>query len=479
MSAAPSFLAHLRVLLVPAVLSATNFLAVFDGLVVTVALPAIQQDLHISQLDAQWLITGYTLPLAGLLLFGGRCGDRFGRRRVLTAGLSLFTVGLVLAGLSSTLWLIIVARVLQGAGAALAVPNSFAVISAMPDPHRRNWLFSAVAVAGGLGAAGGAIAGGLITQGLGWRYVFLLTAPVAVLAALAATRTLDPGKAAERPDRLNTVSAALSVAGLMLLVFSITSTERTGPTSSSTLVSFVASVGALAAFGAYERRSSARLVRPQLLRDRQFRTAVIGTPSQVLAYDGMVFICLLYLQHVRGYEPLAAGLAFSPLGLAVLLGSPVANRLLRTWHWTSVVLGAQIVCAMGLTILAAAPRDGAYAVFFLPSFILLGLGSTVSVISFNAAAGKSVPPEDQGAAYGLYETSKYLSTALVVAVLATVSAARIRAEADAPTPSAYVAGYQLTFVIAAIGALAGGLLTVFLGRHIRKSTDRMSERADV
>lgn len=479
MSAAPSSVNRLRLLLVPAVLSATNFLAVFDGLVVTVALPAIQQDLHIGQLDAQWLITGYTLPLAGILLFGGRCGDRWGRRQVLATGLGLFTVGLLLAGLSSTLWLIIVARVLQGVGAALAVPNSFAAISAMPDPRRRNRLFSAVAVAGGLGAAGGAVIGGLITQGLGWRYVFLLTVPVAALAAAAAAKALDPGKAVEHPARLNAASAALSVAGLMLLVFSITSIERSGPKSAATLISFALAVAALAGYVAHERRSSARLVRPQLLRDRQFRTAVIGTPSQVLAYDGMVFICLLYLQHVRGYAPLEAGLAFSPLGLAVLLGSPIANWLLRTRHWTNVVLGAQVVCAIGLTLLAMAPRDGAYPMFFLPSFILLGLGSTVSVISFNVAAGETVCSADQGAAYGLYETSKYLSTALVVAVLATVSAARIQSETDTHSASAYAAGYQLTFVIAAIGALAGGLLTMLLGRNLRKTADQTKERAMV
>ncbi|WP_399936069.1 hypothetical protein [Streptomyces kanamyceticus] len=120
------------------------------------------------------------------------------------------------------------------------------------------------------------------------------------------------------------------------------------------------------------------------------------------------------------------------------------------------MLGAQVVCAVGLTILAVAPRDGAYPVFSLPSFILLGLGSTVSVISFNVAAGKSVAPADQGATYGLYETSKYLSTALAVAALATISAASIRAEADPLTSTAYAAGYRLTFVIAAIGALAKG-----------------------
>ncbi|WP_399936026.1 MFS transporter [Streptomyces kanamyceticus] len=136
-----------------------------------------------SRLDAQWLLTGYTLPLAGLLLFGGRCGDRFGRRQVLAAGLSVFTAGLLLAGPAFTLWLIVAARVLQGAGAALAVPNSLAAISAMPDPHRRHWLFSAVAVAvavaGGLGAAGGIVVGGLITQGPGpeWCWARRSSAP--------------------------------------------------------------------------------------------------------------------------------------------------------------------------------------------------------------------------------------------------------------------------------------------------------------
>ncbi|MGC5345721.1 MFS transporter [Streptomyces sp. DT24] len=450
--------------LVAALLSATNFLAVFDGLVVTVALPAIQDELGISQLDAQWLITGYALPLAALLLFGGRCGDRYGRRRVLVTGLCLFTAGLLLAGLSPTVWLILVARVLQGVGAALAVPNSFATISAMPTPEQRNWTFSAVAVAGGLGAAGGAVIGGLITQGLGWRYVFLLTVPVAAATAVTATRVLSPGRSETRPDRLNGAATVLSVTGLMLLVFSITNIERKGPFSATTVGALSASLVLLAILCVRERRGSSRFVRPRLWKDREFRTAVIGTPSQVLAYDGMVFICLLYLQNARGYGPLTAGLAFSPLGLAVLLGSPVANRLLRAHHWTSVVLAAQVVCAVGLALLATAPREGAYAVFFLPSFALLGLGSTVSVVAFNVAAGKNVPSEDKGAAYGLYETSKYLSTTLVVAALATVAAARTGAEVDARAPSALATGYQLAFAIAAVGALAGGLLTKFSGR---------------
>ncbi|EFL29036.1 drug resistance transporter, EmrB/QacA subfamily [Streptomyces himastatinicus ATCC 53653] len=160
-----------------ALLVVTNFLVVFDGLVVTVALSTVQRGFGVSQVGAQWVITAYTLPLGGMLLLGGRCGDRYGRRRVLTIGLGLFTVGLLFAGLALTPWLLLISRALQGVGAALAVPTSFAIISNRPDAGERDRTFAAVAVAGGLGAAGGAVVGGAVTQGLGWRYVFLPRPP--------------------------------------------------------------------------------------------------------------------------------------------------------------------------------------------------------------------------------------------------------------------------------------------------------------
>jgi MFS family permease len=388
-----------------------------------------------------------------MLLFGGRCGDRFGRRSTLVAGLLVFVAGLLLAGFAWAPWPMFAARAIQGLGAAFAVPNSFAIISALRPVERRNRVFAAVAVAGGLGAAGGAIVGGLVTEGLGWRFVFLLTVPVAAAAAVLAAKVLDDDRAAA-PAEPDLVAAGLSVAGLALLVFGITGVERAGPFARETMTSFGLAAAALAGFAVRERRTAAPLLPGRLLRDRALRAAVGGLPGFVFAYDGTVFVGLLFLQQAAGFGPVQAGLAFGPLGVAVLLGSPVAGFLLRRARWTVVVAGAQLTCVAGLVFLVRAPVAGGYPAHFLPGLVLIGLGAAVSAIAFNAAAGSEADPADQGSVYGIYETAKYLSGAVVVATLATAAAARTTV-AD---------GYRLAFAVSAVIALLGGLVPLLLAR---------------
>lgn len=246
-----------KALCLTALLVVTNFLVVFDGLVVTVALPTVRRGFGMSQVGAQWVMTAYALPLAGMLLLGGRCGDRYGRRLVLTIGLGLFSVGLLLAGLAPAPWLLLVSRALQGVGAALAVPTSFAITSSRPDARERDRTFAAVAVVGGLGAAGGAVVGGAVTQGLGWRYVFLLSVPVAACAFLAAPRLLTGRPARKPPDSLDLPGAALSVAALMLLVHGIAGVEHAGPASPVVLGSPAGSVLVFLLFLVRERKAAA------------------------------------------------------------------------------------------------------------------------------------------------------------------------------------------------------------------------------
>ncbi|GAB2997388.1 MFS transporter [Amycolatopsis acidiphila] len=432
-----------RTVLVAAMLSITNFVAVFDGLVVTVALPSIQASLGMRRLDAQWLITAYAVGLGGMLLFGGRCGDRYGRQTTLVAGLLVFVAGLLLAGFAWAPWPMFAGRALQGFGAAFAVPNSFAIISALRPAERRNRVFAAVAVAGGL-----------VTQGLGWRFVFLLTVPVAAAAAVVAAKVLDEARAAA-PAEPDLLAAGLSVAGLALLVLAITDVERAGPLGRETLSAFGLAAAALVGFALRERRTAAPLVPVRLLRDRALRAAVGGLPGFVFAYDGTVFVGLLFLQQAAGFGPVEAGLAFGPLGVAVLAGSPVAGFLLRRLRWTVVVAGAQLTCVAGLVLLVRVPVTGGYSTHFLPGLVLIGLGAAVSAIAFNGAAGSEADPRDQGSVYGIYETAKYLSGAIVVATLATAAATRATA-AD---------GYRLAFAVSAVIALVGGVVPLLLARR--------------
>ncbi|MEN2423706.1 MFS transporter [Streptomyces rimosus] len=449
--------------LLTALLTTTNFLVVFDGLVVTVALPAMQHSLGLGQAGTQWIMTAYTLPLAGMLLLGGRCSDRYGRRPVLITGFGLFIAGLLLAGLAPALWLLLPGRMLQGAGAALAVPTSFAIISAQQSPRDRDRLFAAVAVAGGLGAAGGAIIGGIVTQGLGWRYVFLLSVPVALLAALATPKVLERQPPTSTAGGLDLPGAVLSMAGLMLLVFAITNTETAGAASFSTLVPLALSAVAFTGFLLHEHSTKDPLLRLGTLRVPSFRTAVLAMPTNEFAYQGSVFIGLLFFQQALGYSPLAAGLAFSPLGLVVLVGSSAANRLLRRFSWTAVAASAQFVSAVGLALLAVAGPGSAYLPHILPSMLILGLGTVVGAVSFNVAAGKDISAHDKGVGYGVFETAKYVAGVFAVAGLGSIAAARTSSADTASRAAALAAGYQLAFAVAAGIAVGGGVLVAVLG----------------
>lgn len=465
-------------MLAAAVLSTTNFLMVFDGLVVTVALPSIQRSLGFSTLDVQWVATAYSLPLGGLLLLGGRCGDRFGRRRALIAGLEIFSAGLLMAGLAPTAGLLLAARVLQGAGAALAIPNSYALISTMRSAERRNRIFAAVAVAGSGAAAGGAVIGGLVSQTLGWRFVFFLSAPVAVAAILIAPKVLDAGRDRDRPSKLDVGGALLSTIGLATLVFAISNIERSGTSPLATWGAFVLAVAILAGFVTREFRTTRPLLRPALLRVRTLRAAVVGMPGQVFAYTGTVFIGLLFFQQARGYTAFEAGLAFAPLGVASAVGSPMTTRLLKRWHWTVVAIVSQVTCAGGLLLLAIAPAGGDYVPHFLPGMLLLGFGIAGAAVTLNVAAGSEVPANEKGVGYGLFETSTHISGALVIAILATVATGYTRTRPAPDSANALAAGYQLAFAVAAAAAFTAGILTVVIG-HRRQRTRPEAQPADL
>ncbi|MEU5259289.1 MFS transporter [Amycolatopsis sp. NPDC021455] len=450
--------------LVGAILAATNFLAVFDGFVVVVALPAIQARFTLDALTAQWVITAYALPLGGLLLAGGRCGDRFGTHRTMRAGLWTFTAGAVLAGLAPTGWFLLGARALQGIGAALAVPSSFALISAQADPARRNKWFGVVAIAGGSGAAFGAVLGGLVTEGLGWRWVFWLSALIAAAAALGSDRVLPRDQPQHQSTRLGLVSAALSVTGLMALVFALTAIDRYGATAPVTLTSAAAALILLGLFAVREAHATTPLIHWPLLRLPALRASVAGMPGEEFAYQGTVYIGLLLLQQAFGLSPATAGLAFVPLGIAVLCGSPLATRLLNRLNWTTVASTTLIGCAAGLVLLSLTNSRDDLIPVFIPALVLLGLTTAVAAVALNAAAGKDVPLVHKGVAYGIHETSTNLSGALAVAGLSTIAQATAGHTTGTPTWQ-ITHGYHVALLAAATASTIAAIAIPLLNRE--------------
>jgi MFS family permease len=224
----------------------------------------------------------------------------------------------------------------------------------------------------------------------------------------------------------------------------------------------------LSLYVARERHARAPLLPPELFRSKALRAAIMGMPGQVFAYQGTVLIGLLLLEQVLGYEPATAGLAFGPLGAACLVGSPLTTVLLRRFHWTTVVACAQGGSVVALLVLALARPSSKYLMIFVPCLVLVGLSITVAAVALNMAAGNGVKNRNQGGVFGLFETSTHLSGTLVVASLTTVAAARSRSVGMTDDPAlALSSGYRLAFLVAALAALCGGVLTLMFGHTSR------------
>src|SRR4051794_29150341 len=293
---------------------AAQFLVGADGLAVAIALPNIQRDLHVAPIDAQWVLTAYGLAFGGGLLLGGRLGDLYGRRRVLAIGLALFATGALLGGAAPGLAVLILARAFRGAGWAAAAPASLALIGSLFEggAARTKALSILAAMASG-GVTAGLLLGGIVTSALGWRWVFLLMAPLALVTMAAARRVLPEARARATGRGPDIAGALLVTAGLVALLLGLTGIERRGATAPETLVALGAAAVLLPAFVARERHAAAPLVRLDILRIRSLRSATVCVGVNAVAFTAIVYVGTLYLQTALGYGAARAGVAILPL----------------------------------------------------------------------------------------------------------------------------------------------------------------------
>jgi EmrB/QacA subfamily drug resistance transporter len=429
-----------------AVVCSAHFLIGADGLSVATALPSLQRDINAAPIDAQWVLSGYGLTFGSSLLLGGRLGDLYGHRRVLGYGMALFAVGSLLAGFAPVLAWLIAARALQGFGAAAAVPAALALIAGLHPPGpRRARAMSLLAGMATVGTMSGLIIGGVITDLLGWRWVFLLLAMPAIIAVVAAPHVLDEARAAERPA-LDAPGAVLICTGVMAAIYGLTTLDQGG--ALPPVLSFVASAILLAAFYRWEKRTSAPLVRFDILRVRSLRAASYGIGVNALAATSVVYIGSLYLQNALGYSPMQSALGIIPidvLGFAVaLVGAPLAQRSPRL-----VLASCFGLTTLSLFWLARAPVPAHYLTDVFPPLLVLGASLTVVFIVATNQAVSEVHDNEKGLASGIFETSNHLvGGAIGVAVYASI----FSAFSPGPTDSA---GYRGAFLTAA------GLVVVF------------------
>ncbi|GAA2275842.1 MFS transporter [Streptomyces ruber] len=434
-----------------------QFLVVLDVSVVNVALPSLRADLGLGASGLQWVVNAYTIAFAGFMLLGGRAGDLYGRKRMFLVGLALFTLASLAGGLAQESWHLLLARAAQGLGAAVLAPSTLTILTAaVPQgPARARAIATWMAVGAGGGAAGGLV-GGVLVDFLDWRWVLLVNVPVGAVILAGSARWLTESRAGDR-RRLDLPGAVLVTAGLATLAYGIVQTEAEGWAAPAAWAPLCAGLVLVCAFLAVEARTKAPLMPPQLLRLRS-----VASANAAMLLSGSVTFCMwyfvtLYAQNVLGYTPLEAGLASMPSSLAVVLGSKLAPRLMRTLGARHVVVLGMLVSATGFGWQSTMTADGSYVTAIMIPGVLMMAGAGLSGTPLAALATSGAAPGDAGLVSGLVNTSRTMGGSLGLAVMSTVAASRT-AGGEAASAAELTAGYALVFRTGGTVLLAGTLL---------------------
>ncbi|MFF9195850.1 MFS transporter [Streptomyces sp. NPDC014779] len=412
-----------------AVVLTLQTMLILDVNVVNIALPQLRQALGFTPSGLSWVLHAYLLAFGGLLLLGGRAGDVLGHRRTLLAGVSVFTAASLLGGLAPSAGLLLAARALQGVGAALAAPTVLALIAThFPDGKERARALGLYAAVSGSGAAIGLIGGGLLTDWLSWRWVLFVNVPIGLLLLITAPLVIRETE--RRPARFDLAGALTSTAGTTLLVHGFVRAAEHGWGDALTLLSIALAVALLAAFVLVEHRTAEPITPLRLFADRNRAAGYLALLCVMAAGNAMFFFLTQFLQEVRGFTPIRAGLAFVPLAALILGASHVAAKLLpRTGPRTLTAAGAAAI-GIGLLWFARITPESGYPNALLGPMLVSGLGMGTLLVGVTTVLMSGVAPKDTGAASGLLNVMQQIGGALGLALMVTVFGAARRAAAD-------------------------------------------------
>ena len=433
--------------------SVALFMTSLDNLVVTTALPVIRHDLHASLSQLEWTVNAYTLTFAVLLLTGAALGDRFGRRRVFTAGLLLFTGASALAALSTTATQLDVARALQGVGGAIVMPLTLTILSAAVAPERRGVALGIWGGLGGLAVAVGPLVGGAVVDGMSWNWIFWLNVPIGLVLAPLAWRQLAETHGADR--RLDLRGLGLASVGLLGIVWGLVRGNDLGWTSGRILGPIVAGALLVAVFVWWERRAPAPMLPMQFFRDRTFALTNVASLLMSFGMFGSIFFLAQYFQTVQHFSPLQSGLRILPWTAMPMLIAPLAGALSdRVGGHRLMAVGLALQSAGLFWIAAVSTADTPYRDLIGP-FMLSGIGMSLFFAPVANVILSSVRPEHEGKASGANNAIRELGGVFGVAVLAAVFAhIGGYGTADEFTHGMTIAVY-LGAALVALGSLAG------------------------
>ncbi|WP_245745943.1 MFS transporter [Nocardia altamirensis] len=441
-----------------------QLMIILDITVMNVALPRIRTDLDFSATGLAWVMNAYTLVFGGLLLLGGRAGDLFGRRNLFIVGTALFTLASLAGGLAPSATWLLVARVAQGIGAAMAGPSTLALLTTtFSEPKARMRVLALFSGMSSAGFAIGLIVGGLLTEWLGWRSVLFINVPFGLAVAVLALRYLPD--AARQPARLDLPGAVTATAGVASLVYGFISAASNGWGSETTDIALAAGVILLIAFLTIEFRTAQPLLPMRLFTDRNRAAAYANIFLGPMAGLSMFFFLTQYLQEVRGLSALATGFAFLPTAVLMFTMIRLIPRLLPRFGPKPVTIVGTLLMGSGLALLTQLTTDSGYFPLLFAAMLLMGLGIGLAFSPLNVIIMSNVPPSDAGAAGGALQTLQQTGGALGLAVLVTVFGTATRS-ATGSAQQVLVSGITTAFA-AAVGIAVLTFLVALTFRSTR------------
>ena len=423
---------HLGIAL--AIITTAQLMIVLDASVVNIALPSIQADLGFSQANLSWVVNAYVLAFGGLLLLGGRVGDLLGRRRIFMFGIGLFTLASFLGGIAQGEATLLIARALQGVGAAIASPTALALITTtFPAGPPRNRAMAVYAAMSGMGAAIGLIIGGSLTE-VSWRWTLFINIPIGILLLVLIPRFL--GESPRQHGEFDFLGAAVGTGGLVSLVYGLTHAASHEWTSPTTIITLAVGVALLLLFVSVESRIVHPLLPTRILADRTRAVSFVGMLIMGASMFAMFYFISLFVQQVLGYTPLKAGVAFLPFTAGVIVSAQLASTLASRIDPRWIAGAGAIISAVGMWGYTLLDVDSTYASDLLPWILVQSIGMGLVFVPLTLTAVSRVAREDSGVGSAVLNTMQQVGGALGLATLGTVAvqAAQNKAEELAQTP---------------------------------------------
>jgi EmrB/QacA subfamily drug resistance transporter len=442
------------------------FMIMLDNTVVNVALPSIQRDLGIGISELEWIVNGYALTFAVLMLTGGKLADLLGRRLIFIAGLAIFTAASLACGLATSAGFLIGARIVQGVGAALMNPATLSIITATFPPRQRGMAIGIWAGVSAMALAIGPLVGGILTQQINWSWIFFVNVPVGIIGIIVARLVIDESRDQSEEQRLDLPGLLSSGIGLFALTYGLIEANNYGWTSGRILASFVVAVLGLVAFVLLEQHQRVPMLDLSLFKNPTFAAANTVMLFVALAMFGIFFFVSLYVQNILGYSATQAGATFLPLTVMIILLAPIAGKVSDRY-------GSRWPVGLGMTLVAASLLvDSTFAVDstfwdLLPALLLGGVGMALAMAPTTAAAMGSVPVDKAGVGSAVLNSARQVGGSLGIAVMGAIVASYVHAKPPDPrVKDEFVQGFHQAVLLGAGFALLAAVIAVTFVRKI-------------